>query len=235
MEVHVPFLFVILLSAVQFLSDRLTVERSRYSDVVTSFASAIAITYLLFNLLPEAYSNSSGALLFVPLIVGFTFIHLLEKFYYEEFEQRFHLKRVRSFHDELHAAVLFIYHLAIGAVLFDLVIRDLTSALLLMPPLMLFTTIGNWSLHHTYVRQRAWLRLLLASGTIIGGIVALGLIELTLHAAIIQTIIFNFAVGILLFIVIQEALPTRKKGEPLAFVAGITVYTMLLILLQNVA
>jgi len=73
----IPISLVLLLSAAQFFSDRLNIERSKYREHIISFAAAIAITYLLFNFLPEAYKNSEGLALFVPLISGFVLIHLV--------------------------------------------------------------------------------------------------------------------------------------------------------------
>ncbi len=225
----VPFALVLSLSAVQFLSDRISIERSRYREYLISFAAAIAITYLLFNFLPKAYMESSGFTLFLPLITGFAFIHLLEKFFYREYAARFSIKKVRTYHDELHFLVLFIYHFVIGAVLIGLLETDLKSGLLFLPPLMMFSTIGNWSLHHAYLQQIPYRRLLLASSTILGALFA----KSSLTSPLIETIMINFAAGVLLFIVVRESIPSPKHGKPLTFVAGIFVYTLMLFLLKT--
>jgi len=226
-----PFVLVLLLSAVQFLSDRINIERSIFREHISSFAAAIAITYLLFNFLPEVYKNSEGVVLFVPLIAGFVLIHLLEKFFYRKYAARFSLKKVKTYHDELHAAILFVYHFVIGAVLIGILEADLVSGILFIPPLLLFTTIGNWSLHHTYLKQIPHLRLLLASSTVFGALFA----KSAIFTPLIGVIMFNFAAGILLFIVVRESIPQPKEGKPLLFVLGIIFYAVILFLLNQVA
>lgn len=225
----VQFAVIVLLSAAQFLSDRINIERSRYREHLISFAAAISITYLLFNFLPKAYTESSGFTLFLPLITGFAFIHLLEKFFYKEYAARFSLKKVKTYHDELHFLVLFIYHFVIGAVLVGLLETDLKSGMLFLPPLMMFSTIGNWSLHHAYLQQIPYRRMLLASSTILGALFS----KSSLNSPLIETMMVNFAAGILLFMVVRESIPAPKQGKPLTFVAGIVVYTLMLFLLKT--
>ncbi len=225
----VPFALVLSLSLVQFLSDRINIERSKYREHLISFAAAISITYLLFSFLPKAYGESSGLALFVPLIVGFAFIHLLEKFFYGTYTARFSLKKARTYHDELHFIVLFIYHFVIGAVLVGMLSADFKSGVLFLPPLMMFSTIGNWSLHHAYLQQIPYRRLFLASSTVFGALFAKSL----LNSPLIETTMVNFAAGILLFIVVRESIPAPKKGKPLLFMAGIVFYTLMILILKT--
>ena len=227
----IPFSLVLLLSAAQFFSDRLNIERSKYREHIISFAAAIAITYLLLSFLPEAYKNSEGISLFVPLISGFVLIHLVEKFFYRKYSARFYLRRAKTFHDELHTMILFIYHFVIGAVLIRLLDTDLVSGIFLMPPLLLFTTIGNWSLHHIYLQQIPHRRLLLASSTILGALFA----KSAFFTPLIGTIMFNFAAGILLFIVVRESIPQPKEGKPMIFLLGVVIYAVMIFLLNQVA
>src|SRR3989344_2861517 len=126
----IPFVVVVVLAAVQFLSDSINIERSKYREELISFGAAIAVTYLLFSFLPKAYTGSSGFLLFIPLISGFMFIHLLEKLFYGKYALRYSIRAAQTFHDELHALVLFIYHFVIGAVLINIVSESFASGML---------------------------------------------------------------------------------------------------------
>ncbi len=229
MNYLVPFALVLSLSLVQFLSDRINIERSRYREHLISFAAAISITYLLFSFLPKAYRESSGLTLFVPLIAGFAFIHLLEKFFYGTYAARFSIKKVKTYHDELHFLVLFIYHFVIGAVLIDLLEVDVTSGLLFLPPLMMFSTIGNWSLHHAYLHQIPYRRLFLASSTVLGALFA----NSSLNSSLTEQIMVNFAAGILMFMVVRESLPNQKEGKPVLFLIGIALYTAIIFFLER--
>ena len=224
----IAFAVVFVLSLAQFFSDRINIERSKYREHIASFAAAVAITYLLFSFLPKAYQDSSGFMLFGPLIAGFALIHLLEKFYYNKFAGRYSIKRVKTYHDEIHALILFIYHFVIGAVLIGILEADLVSGLLFLPPLLLFTTIGNWSLHHTYLKRIPKIRFLLASSTILGALFA----KSTLITPLIEKVMLNFAAGVLLFIIVRESLPKEKEGRPIIFVLGIIAYGVMLIILN---
>jgi len=226
-----PFALVFILSLAQFFSGQLNIQRSRYKEYIASFAAAIAITYLLFSFLPEAYNNSSGLTLFVPLIMGFALVHLLEKFFYKKYSANYSLKKEETFHDEIHALVLFIYHFVIGAVLIGVLETDLSAGFLFLPPLLLFTTIGNWSLHHTYLQQIPYRRLLLASSTMFGALFA----QSSFINPLIEKLLVNFAAGILLFIVVRESLPQKKEGKPMLFILGIILYGLLILLVNQSA
>ncbi|MBI2663953.1 hypothetical protein HYX10_01270 [Candidatus Woesearchaeota archaeon] len=223
------FTLVSILSMAQFFSDRISVEGSKYREYFRSFAAAIAITYLLFSFLPEAYTRSAGLELFAPIITGFLLIHMLEKIFYKEFSGRFSLKRVKTYHDELHAAILFTYHIVIGIVLVRLLETNLIKGLLFLPPLLMFTTTGNWSLQHEYLKKTPHRRFLLASATLFGALLSSSaLITLT-----VERLLVNFAAGILLFIVIREALPREKEGRPEMFAVGIAVYAAIIFFLSS--
>ncbi|MBI2176415.1 hypothetical protein HYU40_03665 [Candidatus Woesearchaeota archaeon] len=221
-------LFPLLLGMAQFLSDRINIERSRFRQHLASFGAAIAITYLLLVLLPEAYSSGFTVPAYVPLLLGFVAIHLLEKFVYKKFSGRYSLHKLRTYHDELHAAIIFSYHFMLGAILMDLLAGDFRAGVLFVPPLLMFTTIGNWSVHHHYVTQNHPLRLLLASSTLLGSLSTL----VFAYPASLQRLFISLVGGILLFIIVRESLPKEKEGKPALFVLGVAAYTLLILMSQ---
>ena len=225
----IQFAVVIALSAIQFFSDKISIEKSRFRGHIASFASAVAISYLLLNLIPKAYQDSSGVELFLPVMAGFTSIHLLEKFFYRKFEGNFSIKSIKSYHDELHAAVLFMYHFVIGIVLIDVLEGSLAAGFLFLPPLLMFTTIGNWSMHHEYLREFPYRKALLASSTVLGALFA----KSDLMTPLVGKIMFNFALGILLFIIVRESLPKKNEGRPEIFVLGALAYGLLVLLIEG--
>lgn len=229
-EYLLPLLLVFSLSVVQFLSSHVNIEQSRYRQQLISFAAAIALTYLLFSLFPKAYENSEGMTmtLYVPLIGGFALIYLLEKSFFKKFSERFSLRNLKSFHDELHVAVLLIYHFVIGSVLLEVLEDNLSAGLLFLPPLVMFTTIGNWSLHHKYLEQIPLRRFLLASSTMLGALFARFLFAFTGFAHTLEIILLNFVSGVFLFLVVRESLPRPKEGDPFFFIAGIIFYGILI-------
>lgn len=225
MSVLIQFGVIFALSAAQFFSDKVNIEKSSFREHISSFAAAVAITYLLLNLLPKAYRDSSGAELFIPLMSGFLMIHLLEKIFYRKFKGRFSIKNVKSYHDELHAIVLFIYHFVIGAILIQISEENLVTGLLFLPPLLMFTTIGNWSLHHDYLKEIPYRKVLLASSTIFGALFA----KSAFMSPLLGKLMLNFAAGILLFIIVRESLPHEKEGRPEMFVLGVLIYALIIL------
>ncbi len=221
-------LYPVLLSVAQFMSDKVNIERSRHRQSLASFGAAIAVSYLFLVLLPEAYGRGFSAFSYAPLLFGFAAIHLLEKLIYKKFPGRCSLHRVKTYHDELHAAILLIYHFGIGAVLMSLLSGSLPSGLLFLPPLILFSTIGNWSVHHHYVTQNPLLRLFIASSTTLG---ALSAIFFGFGARVNQLLI-SFIAGVLLFVVVREALPREKEGKPWLFALGVVAYSALILVTQ---
>lgn len=217
-----------ILSVAQFLSDKINIERSRFRQHLASFGAAIAITYLILVLLPETYGNGLTVMAHFPLLAGFVTIHLLEKFIYKRFPGKYSLHRLRTYHDELHAAIIFAYHFLIGAVLTNILATNLQAGLLFLPPLLMFTTIGNWSVHHHYVTQNHALRLVLASSTLLGSLSALAFA----YPAGVQRLFISLIAGILLFIIVRESLPKENKGKPALFVLGVAAYTLLIMLTQ---
>ena len=221
-------LFPLLLSTAQFLSDKINIERSMFRQHLASFGAAIAITYLLLVFLPETYRSGFTVSAYFPLLLGFVAIHLLEKFIYKKFSGRYSLHKLKTYHDELHAAIIFGYHFLIGAALVNVTGNNLQAGLLFLPPLLMFTTIGNWSVHHHYVTQNNVLRLVLASSTMVGAISA---IAFSL-SPLVNSILLNFVAGVMLFVVVRESLPKEKEGKPLLFILGVIAYTTLILIFQ---
>ena len=227
--IEIGIIFALSLS--QFFSDRINIEKSNFRDHLTSFAAAIAIAYLLLHILPSAYNNSENLELFAPLTGGFIVIYLLERFFYKKFGGKFSIKKESSYHDELHAGILFVYHFIIGAVLITSIHNDVSEAVLFLIPLMMFTTIGNWSLHHDYLKGSHMRKVVLASATILGAMFA----KSPLMNDLLGRLMFNFAAGILLFIIVREALPHKNKGKPGVFVLGLIFYGFLILFLDRLA
>lgn len=220
--------YPLVLSIAQFLSDKINIERSRYSHHIASFAAAVAITYLLLSFLPDVYREGFTVLAYLPLVLGFVSIYLLEKLVYKRFPKRFSLRRLETYHDELHAGIIFLYHFAIGVVLISILANDMRRGLLFLPPLLMFTTIGNWSVHHHYLTKNNLLRLVLASSTLLGAISA----TVFTYPSALSKFILSLVAGILLFIIVREALPNEREGSPVLFIIGVIVYTAIILVSQ---
>jgi hypothetical protein len=220
--------YPLMLTLTQYLSDKINIERSKRRQDIAAFAAAIAISYLILVFLPETYSGGLSVVFFFPILIGFTTIHVFEKLIYKKFSGSVSLKRRHTYHDELHAIILFVYHFVIGVVIINLLRNDFETGLLFIPPLLLFATIGNWSVHHHYVTKTTWIRVVLASSTMLGAISA----TFITYPEVVHKSLLSFAAGILLFIIVRESLPKEKKGNPLLFTLGVLFYSGIILFLQ---
>ena len=98
---------------------------------------------------------------------------------------------------------------------------------LLFIPLLFHTTLSSVSineLHHT-IKEKTTLTIFLSSSVIMGAILAFSItISETLNH-----IFLAFIGGALLFIITREVIPKENKGDPLNFILGLSVYSLLII------
>ncbi len=66
----------------------------------------------------------------------------------------------------------------------------------------------------------AWIKIALSLSTLLGVIFAT-----LLHVpSVINNILISFIAGILLYIIVKEFLPEKKKGQPLLFIVGMALF-----------
>jgi len=69
----------------------------------------------------------------------------------------------------------------------------------------------------------AWTKFALSLFTLLGVIFAI----LIPVPAVLNNILISFIAGILLYIIVKEFLPEKKKGQPLFFVIGLVLFFIL--------
>lgn len=219
----ISLLLAILIGVAQFLSEEMEQFLGNYYTQVISFAAGISITYLFLDLLPH-YSLQvvqQTELLFLSLLFGFIFVHLIEKYLYQHSKQQQLEKNLA----EVNLATSFSYHFILGIIIVDFIQQSLDQAILFFIPILIFTAVSTLPVRlHFNVK---W-NIFVSSATVLGVIIAL------FFSQQIPTVIFNallgFVIGALLFSVIRHSLPPGKKGKPLFFVIGVLVYTPIILL-----
>jgi len=66
----------------------------------------------------------------------------------------------------------------------------------------------------------AWIKIALSLSTLLGVIFAI-LIKVP---AVLNNILISFIAGILLYIIVKEFLPEKKKGQPIFFIIGLALF-----------
>lgn len=225
---YLPLVFALFLSVVHFLSNKISVKIERYHPYLISLSAGIFITYILLAMLPELSKGFGivGESIYLALLGGFAFFHLIEKYTYQ------HYRNKRRLMDD-------IAHLYMAGFIFDSFVVGFTivilykistplSALAILPivPYALHCLASSLSLEHIHERFASTVlgRLSLSSSTFIGAVIAT-MIDVTIEQFYI---LFAFLLGILIYIVTRNTVPEGRKGVPTFFVIGIILTLFLL-------
>jgi len=216
--IMVAILFAVIIGIVQFFSENIVEISGKYYTQVISFSAGISITYVFLDLFPQFSTGvvQKNELLFLTVLFGFIFVHLIEKYAYQHSTD----ETVDRQLEHINQFISVFYHMVLGIVIFDFVEESLIDALLLIVPILIFTGVSTLPVRsHSSLLVRFFVSL----STFVGVLVA------WLLGDFIQTDtqigLVGFVVGGLLFSVIRHSIPQGKKGKPLFFIIGVAVYT----------
>ncbi len=220
----IQIIFGLVLGLVHYFSDKIHLAHGIHRMKTMSFTAGIFITYVFLHLFPSLYQGDLFlirlSLIFV--LIGFALFHVIEKYIYQHASGRELKKDLKT----SHSFAFFFYHFTIGIVLVNLIRTDLISGMLLFIPVFSYTAISSVSMKeiHEIVTGRKTAKFLLSISTLLGVLLAT-YIEIP---SLLYYALFGFVVGTLLYIIILEALPKEKEGDPRFFIAGIALYTILI-------
>lgn len=220
----IPIFFALLLGLflglIHFFSENLKPEEGLKHYRIISFAAGISIAYLFLDLLPQTYEAAVylKQLVFVFLLLGFAIFHLAEKFAYQHSDQDKLARELK----EIHSISFFGYYFLVGIVLRDKIQISILEGSLFMIPIALHAGLSTASLAriHGEIRESFSLKTTLSLSTLLGVIFAI-LIQVPV---VLNNILISFIAGILLYIIVKEFLPEKKKGQPLFFVIGLALF-----------
>ncbi len=213
----------ILLGAIHYFSEDIVLAEGRMRCRVVSFAAGFSIAYLFLDLLPRTYEATVHIerMAFAFLLLGFAVFHLLEKFIYQHADPTALSQELK----ELHSISFFVYYFMVGIVIEDVLQTSIVEGVLFFVPVALKAGLSTASLSHIHgeVRESVWLKVGLSLSTVLGVILAMVVrIPLLVHNVLISLIS-----GVLLYVIVREFLPEKKEGEPVFFIAGLAVFSVL--------
>ena len=194
---------------------------------VVSFTGGVFLSYLVLHLLPQLFTGNAflDRVSLLSVLAGFSLFHLAEKHIYRhEAKSPEELRRELK---EAHAIAFFAYHFILGIALVNVIARaGLAAGLLFFIPLLLIAAMSSLSLKavHGQIRQRKAVKLLLSASTLLG-MAAASAFPLT---PLLYGMLFGFVVGALFFVAIVDSIPRERKGEPLFFILGAALYSLLI-------
>lgn len=216
-------LFALLLSIAHYLSEEFYIKKNKQK--IISFGAGVLLAYVILDLFPRLYIKSGllNNFLFLFVLLGFSLLHLTEKYIYQHSAKEKRLKELR----EAHSISFFIYYLIIGIILFNSVTNNIFQGLLLFIPLLFHTTFGAASFHqiHHSISEKKSAKIILSLSPLMGVLLA----SYVKFSPLINQALLSLISGVFLYIVTREVIPKENKGDPLDFILGMSVYTILII------
>lgn len=216
-------ILAIVLALVQFFSEQLIDTCGKYYTHVISFSAGISVTYVFVDLFPRFSTGvvETNQFLFVTVLIGFIFVHLIEKYVYQHSTDTLVDNRLEG----INQLISVVYHIVLGIVIFDFSEESVLQALLLFVPIVIFTGVSTLP-----VRQHSSsvIRFLVSLSTLAGVFLAWLLVDYIQSP--IQSGLIGFVIGGLLFSVIRHSIPQGKEGKPFFFIVGVIIYTPIVLL-----
>jgi hypothetical protein len=229
-EINLPLLLAFALALVHFLGEEIEEYISGYRQRIVSFGAGVSISYIFLQLLPEFHSMAIGRHnpVFLFPLLGFSSLHLVEKYIAKSDVTG---DEARKEYGEIHSIFLFLYSLVIGYLLASLVARNTVSGLLFFVAIIIHVAVSSFSLSelHEDFARKLHVKIGLSSAPVIGVLIhASGLVS-----DVVFTPAFGAVVGMFSYVVIRDSIPRDEKGMPIEYVAGMTLY-IVVILVSNI-
>ncbi len=217
-------IFTIILSMAHFYGESIHLHKKSYR--IISFGAGVMLSYLILVLFPKLFQGIGllNNTLFLFILMGFSLLHLVEKYIYQHASKNKKLRELK----EVHTISFFIYHFIVGIIVLEVTSKSSLDGFILFIPLLFHTTIGTISLKeikHSSI-EKGFLRVILSSSPVLGLLIAS-------FFYIPQLINYSFLAlvsGILLYIITREVIPKENKGDPIDFLLGISMYTILIVI-----
>jgi len=216
------------LGIIHFLGEGLKIPEGPERYRIISFAAGLSIGYLFLDLLPHTYEAATHLKnsVFLFLLLGFSTVHLVEKYFYQ------HRKEAELYHNfkVFHSVTFFLYYFLVGCVLVELTLDSVVEGVLFVFPVMFHAGLSSASLSEIHghfspnTKEKILLSLAAPAGVLLTFMVPL---PLTMHNITISTIS-----GILLYVFVKEFLPEREKGQPIFFILGLLLFYVALTVIR---
>ena len=224
MYMLIAVLFSLILGVIHFWNEKIFFKKEVTKAKTMSFVAGASVAYVFLYLLPDLYKGVAhiNQWIFIFILLGFSLVHLLEKYFYQHIKGEELLFRFK----EIHFFIFFLYYFVIGIVLVNFLELSIVKGLLLFVPILFYAAVSRVSFAevHTHIREQKFFRILLALAALLGVLSASAILE----NAFLYHILLAFIVGAFFYIVIMDFIPREAKGKPEYFLLGVSLYTLLI-------
>lgn len=204
------------ITLIHYFSQRLSRLCKPFYSELASFSAGVGISYLFLQLFPE-FIESANRVFFIPVLAGFVIWHLVEKYIYETAPRNKVFKEL-ALEDSI---ISFLYHVIVGIVLADIAKTGQKEALLFFVPVALYTALSTLPVDFS---KNSYINLMLSSSTFLGAFMAT-MVDFDAH---FKLVLMGFVIGTMAFTIIRHSIPQGKSGQPLYFLAGVAIYSILI-------
>lgn len=209
------------MAAVHFLGEELEGAITGYREQIVSFSSGASITYIFVQLMPEFHgiAAESTELIFVFPLLGFSSVHLLEKYVAKS---GLGDEKMKKEYGEIHSTFLFLYHGVIGYLIASLLAESAVTGLLFFLPIIMHVAVSSFSvteLHESFVKRKA-VKVAITVAPMIGVLIH----NLGAVAERHFDPIFGTVIGMFFYVVIRDSIPREDRGKPREYIAGMIIY-----------
>ena len=219
----------VFLGTIHFMGESIKIPTGTRHSQLISFSAGISIGYLFLDLFPRTYDAAEHLKesVFLFLLLGFTVVHLAEKYFYQHAKTQPIQTKLKS----IHTITFFAYYFLIGCVFLDLVTREILEGLLFAIPVILHSSLIGASLSEIHGQFAPSIpeKLSLSLATPLGVVFAL-VLPLT---PIFHNVVISGISGIMLYVFVREFLPEKENGQPLFFIFGLIFFYFLMQLIKS--
>lgn len=223
MSLLIPILLSLILAVIHFWNEKIFLRKEAIKAKIMSFVAGASIAYVFLYLLPDFY-KTINQWIFIFILLGFSLVYPLEKYFYQHVDSKVRLLRFK----EIHFLALFLYYFMIGIILTDFLKLSILKGLLFFIPIAFYAVASRVSFTevHIQIRERKFFRILLALVALSGVLSA----SIILEQTFLYHILLAFIIGVFFYIVIMDFFSRKAKENLGYFLLGICLYALLIIL-----
>tara|TARA_Y100000034_G_scaffold136421_1_gene212787 strand:- start:1426 stop:2079 length:654 start_codon:yes stop_codon:yes gene_type:complete len=192
---------------------------SKLKDMrLVSFSAGVSIAYIFLHMFPQfTISVGNNKIFFILVLIGFATFHLVEKYIYKNTKNPKHKLAIED------SIISGLYHFFTGILLVNFFNLNVLEGLLFTIPIFLHTGVAR---HPFDISNHKNIQYVTSASTLVGVIIATYAFRY-FHNDFFN-IILGFVLGALIFTVTRHSLPKEREGEPLFFLFGALLYSIVL-------
>jgi hypothetical protein len=212
----ISLVVVVIMALVHVLGEIFSEHIERFHIELRSFGAGLMVGTFFLEILPQLAVGETylSSFIYLPFLGGFVLIHVLEKLVYQHAIGDAEMaKDVARF----EALALAAYELLVGiiVVVFFATYGDVAS-LIIAPFFVRTFALSVFSRHVSEKIGSVLNRVISAVAPIVGVLIGFLLIENKTQLYLV----FSVTMGVILYVVIRDMIPTGREGTPIYFVLG---------------